>query len=156
MGIEDDISVLERVPTFSVLGRDALRILAIGAENRAVPAGDVLFNVGDIADAGFIVQRGAFHLKDGPPEGGVPQAIARSGTLLGEFALLTETTRPMTAVAAEPSMVLRIPRTLFLKMLEGFPDAAVRLQSHMAARASRAAVDVAKVGATIDPAVRRK
>jgi hypothetical protein len=34
MGIEDDIAVLERVPTFSVLGRDALRILAFGAENR--------------------------------------------------------------------------------------------------------------------------
>lgn len=156
MGIEDDISVLERVPTFSVLGRDALRILAIGAENRALSTGEVLFAVGDVADAGFIIQAGSIQLKEGPPDGAGPTAVARPGTLLGEFALLTETTRPMTAIAVEPSKVLRVSRTLFLKMLEGFPDAAVRLSSHIASRATRTALDIADVGAAIDPKPRRK
>jgi CRP-like cAMP-binding protein len=151
MGIEDDIAVLERVPTFSVLGRDALRILAIGAENRALSTGEVLFSVGDVADAGFVVQLGAISLKEGPADGIGPTAVARSGTLLGEFALLTETTRPMTAIAVEPSKVLRITRTLFLKMLEGFPEAALRLRGHIAARASRTAHDISDVGTAIDP-----
>jgi CRP-like cAMP-binding protein len=155
MGIEDDITVLERVPTFSVLGRDALRILAIGAENRAVPQGEVLFSVGDAADAGFIIQRGAFTLKEGPPDSEGEVATARGGTLLGEFALLTETTRPMSAVAAEPSTVLRIPRTLFLKMLEGYPEAAVRLRGFLAERTTRAASEIVRVGAEIKPKARR-
>ena len=36
MTIEDDIAFLERVPALAILGRDALRILAIGTENRYV------------------------------------------------------------------------------------------------------------------------
>ena len=34
MGLEDDIAFFEQVPTFAVLGKQALRILAIGAETR--------------------------------------------------------------------------------------------------------------------------
>lgn len=155
MGIEDDISVLERVPTFAVLGRDALRILAIGAENREVGNGEVLFVAGDAADAGYLIQEGSFALKEGPPDSQGEAVIARRGTLLGEFALLKDTTRPVTAVAAEPSRVLRIARTLFLKMLEGYPDAATRLRAHMAQRATRTADDIRKVSAALDPRGRK-
>jgi CRP-like cAMP-binding protein len=156
MGIEDDITVLERVPTFSVLGRDALRILAIGAENRSVPAGDVLFAAGDAADAGFIIQRGAVMLKEGPPESESAIGVARGGVLLGEFALLTETVRTMSAVASEPTTVLRIPRTLFLKMLEGYPEAAVRMRDFMANRTTRVTGDVAQIGRGFNAPPKRK
>ena len=44
MSIEDDIAFLERVPTLALLGRDALRILAIGAESRYLHDGNVLFS----------------------------------------------------------------------------------------------------------------
>jgi CRP-like cAMP-binding protein len=155
MGIEEDISVLERVPTFTVLGRDALRILAIGAENRELHTGEVLFAAGDAADAGYLIQEGSIALKEGPPDSQGSSVIARRGTLLGEFALLKDTTRPVTAVAAEPSRVLRIARTLFLKMLEGYPDAAHRLRAHMAQRATRTADDIRAVSAALEPRLRR-
>jgi len=63
MSIEDDVALLERVPTLRLLGTDALRMLAIGSEQRNVARGDLLFNEGDDADAGFIVQRGASESK---------------------------------------------------------------------------------------------
>ena len=47
MAIDDDIAFLERVPTLGLLGRPALRILAIGAETRRLDGGEVLFNAGD-------------------------------------------------------------------------------------------------------------
>ena len=50
MAIDDDITFLERVPTLSLLGRQALRILAIGAETRYIHSGEVLFKRGDEAD----------------------------------------------------------------------------------------------------------
>jgi CRP-like cAMP-binding protein len=62
MTIEDDISLFERVPTLNTLGRQALRILAIGAETRYIHGGEVLFNEGDAADGGFVVQEGRFRL----------------------------------------------------------------------------------------------
>ena len=62
MTIEDDISFFERVPTSSLLGRQALRILAIGAETRYIHSGEVLFNAGDEADGAFVIQEGHFVL----------------------------------------------------------------------------------------------
>ena len=65
MSIEDDVALLERVPTLRLLGMTPLRMLAIGSEQRDFARGDVLFNAGDDADAGFIVPRGAFRIDDG-------------------------------------------------------------------------------------------
>ena len=62
MTIEDDIAFLERVPIFRRLGAAALRILAIGAESYDVPAGQVLFTIGETADGGYIIRRGSFSL----------------------------------------------------------------------------------------------
>ena len=56
MTIEDDIAFFERVPTLSLLGRAALRILAIGAESRFVHGGEVLFYAGDAADSAYVIQ----------------------------------------------------------------------------------------------------
>ena len=156
MAIDDDIKVLERVPTLAVLGREALRILAIGAETRYVHSGEVLFSTGDPADASYLIQKGSFNLQESASAGTTPPVVAQSGTLLGEFAMLAETARPMTAIAAEPSTVLRIPRSLFLKMLEGFPDAASRLRDYIAARANRTAEDMRKITGVLDPRSRRR
>ena len=138
MSIEDDISFLERVSTLSLLGREALRILAIGAESRYVHDGDVLFREGEVADAGYVVQEGAFTLASGNARTGIAPITVGPGALIGELALLTETVRPATATATEPSSVIRIPRKLFLKMLEGYPDAARRLREVIALRATQA------------------
>jgi CRP-like cAMP-binding protein len=149
MSIEDDIAFFERVPTLGLLGRAALRILAIGAESRYVHVGEVLFNAGDHADSGFVVQEGSFSLSTRQAQDGKAVTVG-PGTLLGELAMLTETTRPVTATALEPSTVLRIPRGLFLKMLEGYPDAADRLRDVIAQRTDQSARDIYHVRVVMD------
>ena len=62
MTIEDDIAFLERVPTLHLLSRQALRILAIGAQSRYVHGGEILFNAGEEAEGGYVVQEGSFNL----------------------------------------------------------------------------------------------
>jgi CRP-like cAMP-binding protein len=143
MTIDDDIGFFERVPTLGMLGRGALRILAIGAESRYVHVGEVLFNAGDQADSGFVIQEGSFSLSSQQTQG--DGLTVGPGTLLGELALLTDTIRPVTATALEPSTVLRIPRTLFLKMLEGYPDAAKRLREIIAKRTAESARDISAI-----------
>jgi CRP-like cAMP-binding protein len=142
MTIDDDIAFLERVPTLALLGPQALRILAIGAESRYVHNGEVLFHAGENADGGYVVQEGSFTLRTDSGNANPPEVTVDRGALLGEFALLTETVRPVTATANEPSTVLRVPRSLFLKMLEGFPDAAQRLRDHLVKRAEQTAKDI--------------
>jgi CRP-like cAMP-binding protein len=133
MTIEDDIAFFEQVPSLGLLGRPALRILAIGTESRYVQSGAVLFNAGEPAESGFLIQDGRFRLL---PQGssGIDAVTVGPGTLLGELALLVETRRPATATAIEPATVLCIPRPVFLKTLEGYPDAARRLRDAMAKR----------------------
>src|SRR5215510_5454784 len=100
MSIDDDIAFLERVETLALLGREALRILAIGAESRYVHDGDVLFREGDVADAAYVVQEGSFVLASRRSRIHAEPVTVGPGALLGEIALLTETVRPTTATAA--------------------------------------------------------
>jgi CRP-like cAMP-binding protein len=141
MTIEDDIAFFERVPTLGVLGRSALRILAIGAESRYVHGGEVLFKAGEPADGGFIVQEGRFALVADETNSGDVITVG-PGTLIGELAMLTDTARPVTATAIEPATVLCIPRTLLLKTLEGYPEAAKRLRDVLAKRADEWTRDI--------------
>ena len=136
MSIEDDIAFLQRVPALAILGRDALRILAIGTENRYVHEGVTLFGEGEQADGAYVVQEGSFDLVS--RENGSSRAtVVGPGALIGELALVTEMKRAVSAVAREPSSVVRIPRQLFLKTLEGYPDAAVRMRDALASRSSQ-------------------
>jgi len=135
MTIEDDITYLEGIPLLRRLGAGALRILAIGVESYEVQAGQVLFTAGDPADGAYIIQQGSFTLK--PEMSGEPEVVAGPGTLLGESALLAETRRPATATAREASVVMRLSRSMFLRMLEGYPEAALRLRELIASRADQ-------------------
>ena len=148
MTIEDDIEFFERVPSLALLGREALRILAIGAENRYVHSGAVLFRQGETADAGYVVQEGSFKL-DAEGRDAAETRSAGPGTIISELALLVETKCPVTATASQPSTVIRIPRTLFLKMLEGYPDAAVRLRNRLLERAEASAREMSRVRDTL-------
>src|ERR1700694_242879 len=145
MSIEDDVALLERVPTLRLLGTTALRMLAIGSEQRDVARGARLFSAGDDADGGFIVQRGAFRIEDGAGA----EMVAGPGSLIGELALITTMRRPSTAIALEHSSVIRVARSLFQRVLESDPDAARRLRDEFANRTSQIASAILMVGAQL-------
>ena len=145
MSIEDDVALLERVPTLRLLGTDALRMLAIGSEQRNVARGDLLFNEGDDADAGFIVQRGAFRIGNGAGA----EVVAGPGALIGELALVVAMQRPSTATALEHCSVIRVARSLFQRVLESDPAAARRLRDEFAGRTSQIASDILMAGAKL-------
>jgi CRP-like cAMP-binding protein len=146
MSIEDDVALLERVPTLHLLGTTALRMLAIGSEQRVFRRGDVLFKAGDDADAGFVVQRGTFRVEGG----GGAETIAGPGALIGELSLITAMRRPCTAIAAEHSSVIRIARSLFQRVLENDAAAARRLRDEFASRTSQMASDILMAGAKLN------
>src|SRR3989440_9364144 len=106
MSIEDDVALLERVPTLRLLGTTALRMLAIGSEQRDFARGDVLFKAGDDADAGFIVQRGAFRIEGGAGA----EMVAGPGAPIGGLGLIASIKRPATATARGHSSVIRNAR----------------------------------------------
>jgi CRP-like cAMP-binding protein len=144
MSIEDDVALLERVPTLRLLGSASLRMLAIGSEQRDFARGDFLFKAGDEADAGYIVQRGSFRVEDSGAE-----IVAGPGALIGELALIVAMRRPCSAAAIEHSTVIRIARSLFQRVLESDPAAARRLRDELATRTSQLASDILIAGAKL-------
>ena len=133
MSLGDDIRNLSRIPLFGELEPEALRLIAFAAETRILRAGDVLFHRGEESDGGYIVLTGSIALDaagDGTPAG----QIVGPHTLIGEIALISPTERPVTAIAREPSTVLKVSRALFHRMLKEFPKSAHRLRAAIQAR----------------------
>ncbi|MGU3494525.1 cyclic nucleotide-binding domain-containing protein [Xanthobacteraceae bacterium A53D] len=136
MTLDQDVVLLRGVPTFRSLTAEALRALAISAEQRRLKPGEILFRTGEHASGAFVVVSGRLEVyaeRDGERQDGV-EALA--GAIIGETALILEGLRPATAAALEPSVVLRIPRSVFLRTLESFPDAAQDVRKAFAQRVS--------------------
>jgi CRP-like cAMP-binding protein len=149
MALEDDIALFETVPTLALLGEQALRILAIGAEEQQVNSGTVLFYAGEPGNAGYIIQRGAFRLLPAVQRRGEAEITLGRGALIGELALISGNPRPATAIALEDATVIRISRTLFLKVLEGYPEAARTLRDVIAARLGQWTRELAPIKAKL-------
>lgn len=149
MSIDDDIALLERVPTLRLLGRQALRVMAIGADQRAVRQGERLFSEGDPSDGGYVVQRGNLKIFSSDDE--VRAVLAGPGALVGESALIVDAPWRNSAEATEDSSVIRITRTLFHRVLESDPDAATRLRDALAARSNTATSEIVAVRRKLSP-----
>ena len=141
MSVEQDIAILEQVPMLRVLGRGILRMIAMGAETRSVHTGEMLFAPHERPDCAFVVQEGLFALSI-DPENSQRVIEAGPGTMLGEFALLTDAARPLSAIAQQPSTVMRISRSMFVKILDNDADAAVRLRDYVARRTRQSVADL--------------
>ena len=121
-------------------------MLAIGSEQRDVPSGDTLFNQGDEADCGYVVQRGSLRIQDDLGA----EVTAGPGSLIGELALVVPMRRPSTATALEYSTVIRIARSLFQRVLESDPAAARRLRDEFALRSSQLTSEILTAGAKLN------
>ena len=131
MALDDDIRALERTPLIGEIGREPLRLLAFSSEAKRLAAGETLFQRGAPAAGAFVLIRGRVKLLR--PSGGAGRLVG-PGSLLGELALLTETVRPVTAIAAEPSLLLSISRSLFGRVLEEYPEVVVAVRAHLVNR----------------------
>jgi len=123
MALDDDIALLARQPLLSLMERDALRLVAFAAESRILRAGDVLFRLGEPSDGAVLVIAGAVALnsrEDGQPA----EEIVGPGALIGEMALFTAVARPVTAIAREPTQVMRLSRSVMRRVLAESPASA--------------------------------
>jgi len=142
MALDDDILFLRRISTFRVLGPDALRVLAISVEKIHLRAGDVLFEEGEPSDCAYAIEAGAIRLRRAKDKALDDPVLVKAGGLLGESALMVETDRPASAIAMEPSTLLKISRGMFLRMLESDVEAAIGLREMISRRIDAALDDL--------------
>lgn len=127
MALDDDIRILSGVKLFEGFTSEQLRLLAFGAERVKLPADRKLYREDDEADSAYVVVSGEiaiFREVDGQR---VAVGTAESGSMLGELALIADTRRLTSAAAETDAQLLRLNRPMFRRILEEYPDVAVRL-----------------------------
>jgi CRP-like cAMP-binding protein len=146
MSLESDIALLLRVPLFASLPAEQLRLIAFSAVRLELTPGHVLFRKGTVAKGGYIVSEGRIELAE-TDDGGKRSVVAvcEPGTLIGEIALFIETKRPATATATEASQVIEIDRKVIMRMLDEYPQLAVRLRATLNDRLSATVTELHRV-----------
>ena len=133
MALSREIERLRGLPVFASFDEEALRLLAFSAEPRRLPAGHVLFRRGEAAEAAVLLAAGTLAL-DTEHEDDLSVRWARAGTLLNETALFAPGIQVATATAHEASIVVTVPRSLMMRVLELYPQNAPALRRYQAAR----------------------
>ena len=131
MAVGDDIRALSHVSLFEGLAREHLRLLAFGSDNLHFPAGEILYREGDKAECAYVIVRGSvvlFRERQGELR---ELAVMQTGALLGEMALIHDTTRMTSARADATVDIIALNRKLFRRLLEEYPIVAARLHQRI-------------------------
>ena len=145
MRLESDIELLMRVDLFQGFQPEQLRLVAFGAERERVHKDDVLYRDGEEADGGYVVVRGQIDLMVYRGRREIILDTCLEASLLGELALVTANRRISNAVASVESEVLHIPRRLFHRMLNEYPETAALMYRRLSQSVSRTMEQVARV-----------
>jgi CRP-like cAMP-binding protein len=131
MALDDDIRILSGVRLFEGFTPEQLRLLAFGAEPMRLPAGRKLYREDDVADSAYVVVKGTIGLFRESDGERVPVSTVEPGAVLGELALIADTTRLTSAAAETDAEVLRLNRKMFHRILEEYPEAAIALHQRI-------------------------
>jgi CRP-like cAMP-binding protein len=135
MAVLDPVDALRRVPFFAPLPEADLRALARHCVVRRIAREEILFTEGDSCEGLYVVQSGAMKLLK-MAENGREQILTteRAGSTVAELALFDGGSFPATAVAAEDSTVLYLPKREFLQLCRHDSEVAFAAIRTLAAR----------------------
>src|SRR5690606_18965198 len=102
-----------------------------GAESVRFQAGREIYREGEAADCAYVVVRGTVVLYRDHEGQSVAVSRLSEGAIIGELALIAETTRLTWAAAETDVELIRLGRALFRRILEEYPEAAAALHRRM-------------------------
>jgi CRP-like cAMP-binding protein len=136
VALDADVARLSRTLPFSLLPREAVQLVAFSCVRQRLRAGERLFSKGDAGDAGYFILSGAILLEDKSATSKNARRAA-AGTLIGGSALYAPIVRRLDARAEEDTVLTRIPRDTFRRVLAEFPEAAEKVRAALAERTRR-------------------
>jgi CRP-like cAMP-binding protein len=137
--LDADVARLAKTRPFNLMPREAVQLIAFSCPKQRLVAGEILFSAGDAGEEGYFIVSGAMIIEDRRSTTGSARRAA-SGALIGESALYAPVVRRVEARATEDTIVTRIPRDTFKRVLAEFPEAAEKVRAALAVR-TRALVE---------------
>ncbi len=114
-----------------------------GKTTREYRAKQVVFSQGDAADAVFFIDRGAIELTVVSTRGKEAViGVLEEGSFFGEGCLAAQPLRMSTAVAVQPSRIVRVGRSTMVRLLHREPEFAELFIAHLVSRNVRIEEDL--------------
>jgi CRP-like cAMP-binding protein len=132
--IEEEVSLLRRIPLFAHIETAKLKLLAFTSERLSYEAGQMICRQGDPGDAAYVIIEGEADVLVDTPNGPLKVAHLGKNAIVGEIAILCDTPRTATVSAATPLAALKIKKEQFLKLVTEFPDLAIEMLRELASR----------------------
>jgi CRP-like cAMP-binding protein len=155
MSLDRDIALLSRIPLFNDLATEHLRLLAFSAVRSELLADQILFREGTAANSGFVLSSGSIELSTGIGKAKTVLQHCEPGTLIGEMALFVETRRPATAMATSHAELFEISRALIVRMLNEYPQVALRFRAKISERLTATIGELGRVRQELNRQSRR-
>lgn len=131
--------LLAKSPLFSGLGQGELTALARTAQRLEYDPGQIIFHMNSLGDGLYLLASGRVKVVVPSPEGKeIILATLGPGAFFGELALVDDEPRSASVVAELPSVVYRIHRNDFSRLLDARPSIARALLRELARRLRRA------------------
>ena len=123
----EDRALLRRIALFAELGEEDFDWIARGASASELAADEMLTAEGDPGDALYVIVTGEVEIVKRSRSAQVPIARLGPAEIVGEMAVLEETTRNASVRAVVPSRVIRIGRDVVLELVTTRPAAAMSM-----------------------------
>jgi CRP/FNR family cyclic AMP-dependent transcriptional regulator len=140
--LSNEVELLRRVPLFAGIEPAKLKLLAYTSDVVTYNPGQVLFRMGDVGDAAYVIIQGAAEVTVATDAGEIPVAHLKDGDFLGEIAILCDTPRTATVTASSELKTLRIRKESFFELLRQFPEMAIEMTRLLAERLSRTTAEL--------------
>ena len=135
--LDDSIRFLKRAEIFEALGAPNLRIiLERGIIEAYHTPGGILFQLGDPADALYVVKSGVVEICRARGEGEKPSVVAYlgEGDTIGEMAITTGSPRGSLARVPQMAEVFKLTKLAFTALMQDIPEFSTSLLSVMSRR----------------------
>jgi CRP/FNR family cyclic AMP-dependent transcriptional regulator len=146
MALETNAELLGRVPIFQGLSQAQLAAIANKARKTYFPEGAAIFKAGEKGDIAYLILTGLAGT-DPHPESGLEPEMLEPGTLVGELAMLVESTHTLSVKAKVRVRALAIPRADLYELMESDPAIAHHFELKLAGRLSVLAADLRRLDA---------
>ena len=132
ISLENRLTFLLTTPMFEHLEPEEIREIIHIVETRKYQAGDIIFSEGEAGDAWYALYRGEVEVVK---QSGGEQKLIRTlepPSCFGEIAILDGLPRSATVRATKETLVLRIPQSKFMELMDEEHQVACKLIKHMA------------------------
>jgi len=144
MTLETEVQSLRQVPMFRDIDQARLKLLAFTSELVNFAEGQQFFSQGDAADAAYVILKGKANVTLDSPSGTIKVAELGQNALVGEMAILCDSPRSATVVAAGTTTALRIDKRVFLELLTQFPQMSLAVMRELVSRLEKMNAQLAR------------